>query len=161
MKPPLKSFNIPNSKSPNSFGAIRKHDIHTGVDLFCEEKDEVFSIYDGIVVSIEQFTGFDESPWWNDTYSVLVYNTELNETILYGEIEPCVEVGDRIVSGEKLGHVIRVLKKYKGTPMDMLHIERYQVEVKESVWWYLNESKPELLLDVTEILENLHEKHFK
>ena len=62
---PLKKYNLPNYLSQNYFGAKRKYDYHTGVDLFCEENEEVYSIYDGIIINVIEFTGFSESPWWN------------------------------------------------------------------------------------------------
>jgi len=58
---------------PGTFGAIRKFDIHTGVDLYCDHGTKVYSIEPGLVISVENFTGsLAESPWWNDTQAVLI-----------------------------------------------------------------------------------------
>ena len=42
--------------------------MHTGVDLYCNEGDEVRAMCDGQIVAIEWFTGPSvQMPWWNDT----------------------------------------------------------------------------------------------
>ena len=66
MKYPNKSKPIIPSFS--KFGAIRKYDVHTGVDLHCEENESVFAIESGIVKYVAAFTGASAgSPWWEDT----------------------------------------------------------------------------------------------
>lgn len=148
---PIKNYkySIP-IDGPASFGAKRKYDIHTGVDLYCDYKEKVFAIEDGIVVNIENFTGESAgSPWWNETKSILVEGK--SGVILYGEVEPLVEVGDKIVEGQLIAKVLTVLKKNKGkNPINMLHIELYTHGTKNSVWWY--DEKPEQLMDITDLL---------
>lgn len=64
---PLKNYNfkIPQGNHPGAFGFKRKHDFHTGIDLYCNDFDSVFAIEDGIIVNIEQFTGPEVgSDWW-------------------------------------------------------------------------------------------------
>ena len=51
---PLKRYNhkIPTPyQDPGGFGTKRKYDVHTGVDLYCEDGDDVYSIEDGVVNS--------------------------------------------------------------------------------------------------------------
>ena len=101
---------IPQGTDAGAFGAVRKHDIHTGIDLYVPENTSVYVLDDGIVIDISVFTGqlaSPPSPWWNETYAVIVYHVNLNIFILYGEIQPIN------------------LKKYKNKPMSMLHIEAY------------------------------------
>ena len=77
MKTPLKKFTVPNydSNKQGMFGATRKYDIHTGIDLYCEENDRVYSEVDGVVHKIHPFTGaIANSPWWNDTYAIMIYH---------------------------------------------------------------------------------------
>lgn len=117
---------------PGAFGAERKYDIHTGVDLYCLDGSEVLSMTSGVVVGVEQFTGKDVgSDWWNTTYSVTVATDEYiggNRLFLvYGEIDEFVEVGDKLEQGTIIGTVSAVLRKDKGRPQAMLHLESYLV----------------------------------
>ena len=121
---------------PGAFAAERKFDIHTGVDLYCPQHHPISAVEDGLVVEIEKFTGEHvDSPWWNNTWAILIQGD--SGVILYGEVKPRedLKVGDRVKEGESLGHVLRVLKKDKGRPMDMLHFELYDWGTRESVWW--------------------------
>lgn len=140
---------------PASFGFKRKFDIHTGVDLYCEVGTPVFCIEPGTIVAIETFTGPNtDSPWWNETFAVLVESYD--KVILYGEIQTNLSVGDRLSVGDQIGTVLEVLKKYKGkNPTSMLHIEQYKLGTKESVWWNHNNLKPDNLVDITPLLLNL------
>ncbi|MHC1628642.1 MAG: M23 family metallopeptidase [Candidatus Nezhaarchaeales archaeon] len=166
---PLKNYTntIPEGDHPGAFGALRKYDIHTGVDLYCDPGDDVYAMEDGLGVGVEDFTGPKaDSPWWNDTKAVLVQSK--SGIILYGEIEPKdVSIGQRVKCGEKIGEVKTVLKKDKGKPMTMLHMELYKpvyllspVLAAGSVWWNYDRfapgkplPQPERLLDVTDLLK--------
>lgn len=150
---PLKNYILPDLTSQNFFGAKRKYDIHTGVDLFCNENDDVYSVYDGIVTSVVEFTGFEESPWWNDTHAIMIYHHEIQKTFLYGEIKTDILPGSIINAGQLIGNVLTVLKEDKGKPMTMLHMECYNGIVKQPVWWYLNEECPKSLEDITKYLK--------
>lgn len=154
MKKPLSNFPaLPPYEG--QFGALRKHDIHTGVDLYCEVGSKVFAMEAGTVVAVENFTGiFADSPWWNDTKAVLVEGE--SGVILYGEINPTVQVGDYVFAGDLVGTVIQVLKKDKGKPLAMLHLECYTAGTRESVLWKLGEAKPENLLDPTYLLGQIN-----
>jgi hypothetical protein len=150
---PLKNYNydIP-IEGPNSFGAIRKFDIHTGVDLFCEDGETVFAIESGIIVDIVKFTGFEESPWWNDTYAMVIKS--ISGYILYGEITPLptLKIDQQIQEGDMIGNIKQVLKEDKGKPMSMLHMELYSL-YHNPVWWNHNFDKPIGLENITNILE--------
>ena len=159
---PLKNYKyeIPTNPSiePGAFGAVRKLDIHTGVDLYCENGDYVYAIEDGEVTAVIPFTGeHAESPWWENTFAILIYNAENDRTILYGEVttQPRLFSGNFITkeSNSIIGFVKRVLKKDKGIvpSTSMLHMEVYQGKVTDAVWWKLGEPKPESLQDVTYI----------
>lgn len=135
------------------FGAIRKHDVHTGLDLYCEDGDPVYSMENGKVVEVCWFTGSEtESPWWNDTKAVLIKSSQ--HIILYGEIETHLEKGDLVKKGDLIGKVKRVLKVDKGLPMDMLHIELYDKKYKgNGEWWKLGEKQPKHLKNVEELFK--------
>jgi murein DD-endopeptidase MepM/ murein hydrolase activator NlpD len=145
---------IPNNKDhQGSFGSIRKHDIHTGVDLYCDEGQVVVSVEDGMVSCVEDFTGpIAGTPWWNDTKAVWVIGT--SGVVVYGEIEPenNIKRGELVRAGDIIGRVKRVLKVDKGLPMDMLHIELYRHGMKETAVWNHDSEIPEFLLNPTENL---------
>lgn len=138
------------------FGAIRKHDIHTGVDCYCEPEQLVVAMEDGIIVKIENFTGenaIPPSPWWNDTKAVLIEGA--SGVIVYGEIKPleAIQEGQKVKAGKILGRVIPVLKKDKGLPMTMLHVELYKTGSRETLIWNLGDNQPDSLLDPTYLLD--------
>lgn len=147
---PLKYYTLPDNPQ-NQFGGMRKYDIHTGVDLFCEEFTNVYSMEDGVVLNDFQFTGEAVgSPWWNDTFGLLIRGSY---TLLYGEIIPKVSTGDPVVAGQIIGWVRTVLKKDKGLPMTMLYMERYSYGYEGTgEVWNLDKPKPKDLLDVTPLL---------
>ena len=131
---------------PGSFGFRRRFDVHTGIDLYCEDASLFRAIEAGTIVAVIPFTGPTAgSPWWNDTDAVLIEGE--SGVILYGEVEPIVEVGEVIEPGEVLGTVKTVLLKDKGRPMTMLHLELYVHGTREPIWWPLDVPQPEGLLD--------------
>lgn len=163
---PLKNYkyNLPEDHEPGSFGFVRKYDIHTGVDLYCEELDPVYAIEDGTIVNVAPFTGAGaESPWWEDTSYITVEGD--SGVILYGELSPSESLfhnltelmDENIKKGQLLGYVKRVLKSDKKVVPStcMLHMELYKKGTKEPVWWKLGEPKPEELLNVNDILKKL------
>jgi hypothetical protein len=145
---PLKDFRLPHAAGV--FGAIRKFDIHTGIDLYCAPGSDVFAMEDSVVVEVGPFTGVGVNmPWWNDT-SYLVAKGD-SGYILYGEISTSLSPGHALTAGCSLGTVETVLKKDKGLPMTMLHLELYSYW---SVWvsWDLQAPKPLNLMDPTPLI---------
>lgn len=115
---------IPYGNHVGAFKAPRRHHLHEGIDIYCPEGQEIFPMEGGIVVAVGQFTGEAcGSPWWEDTWYVVV-ESEVG-FLLYGEIIPEVNVGDTVEDFNIIGTVTRVLKKNKGRPMHMLHLEWY------------------------------------
>ncbi len=119
---------IPVADHPGSFGVKRKHDFHTGIDLYCSEGDTVYSCTDGVVVEIKPFTGPSIGhTWWNETKAIVV-DTGRNY-ILYGELEPTVYVGQKVKQKEPIGKIVPVLPENKHRPdipghsVNMLHLE--------------------------------------
>jgi len=148
---------IPLLPHPGAFGKERKNHIHEGIDLYCENGDCVYCVDDGTVINMGDFTGEKVgSPWWNDTSYVLV---EHNGFILnYGEIiqRQNIFVGKKIRKGEILGEVKTVLKKDKGRPMSMLHLEMYELGTKSPVSiWKIGDLQPSNLLNPTLFIQNL------
>jgi len=141
------------------FGAVRKHDIHTGIDLYTYPGMPVLAVEEGEVVAIENFTGPKaDSPWWEDTQAVFVEGA--SGVVCYGELTPLrsVRVGDQVKQGTCLGCVKRVLRRNKGRPMTMLHLELYRPGTRESVWWHLGKDRPQELLDPTGLLRPAFER---
>jgi murein DD-endopeptidase MepM/ murein hydrolase activator NlpD len=145
---------IPLLPHPGAFGKRRKNHTHEGVDLYCNDGDEVFSIKSGKIIGIFPFTGEHAGTgWWNNTWSVFIEHD--NYVINYGEIIPSkyLFVGKIINEGEFLGEVKIVLKKDKGRPMSMLHLEMYKLGTKIPIKeWALEKQKPEELIDPTNFL---------
>jgi len=163
---PLKNMpsEIPMGYHPGAFGAPRKHDVHTGVDLYCEPGEEVLSIGSGEVVAIVDFTGENVgTPWWHNTKAVIVQQEEIEGHILYGEIEPSVSVGQKLKNGDVIGKVVTVLKKDKGLPMTMLHLEYYnQYFDLKPVEWLLGGEMPNYLVSPYKLLtKNIHNEYYQ
>lgn len=148
---------IPEKDHVGSFSSVRKHDIHTGIDLYTNKDEEVLSMADGIVEAISDFTGEAAgTPWWENTKAVVI-NHEFG-FVLYGEITPEVNLGDFVKKGQIIGKVSTVLKKDKGRPMNMLHLEWYKTPVADGVFWTDISNPPASLLDPTELLKLAKEK---
>ncbi len=164
MRFPLDSCDgLPINHHPGAFGFTRKHDVHTGVDLYCKPDSKVYAMEDGMVVANDIFTGQDVgTKWWNTTRYLFVIGSA--GCICYGEIEPTVNIFDIVREGDVLGSVIPVLPEHKirkdimGHSNYMLHMELYDIIVPEPVIWNLNEEKPNHLLDVTPLLLKHAEK---
>ncbi len=134
------------------FGAVRKFDIHTGIDLYCSTGTPIQACEKGVVVAIETFTGPNaDSPWWNETFSVLVEGK--TGVICYGEIFPMVSVGQNLNKNQVVGSVMQVLEKDKGKPMSMLHLELHKHGTRATSFWKLNECKPDSLLNPESLIE--------
>lgn len=145
---------IPLLPHPGAFSKVRKNHIHEGIDLYCQEGDPVIAMESGVIVNIKAFTGdIAGSPWWNNTWAVLIKSP--CGVLNYGEIQPSPhwQIGDTIQEGEIIGHVVTVLKKDKGRPRSMLHLEYYEEGTIDSIpEWPLNTLKPLQLKDPTHLL---------
>lgn len=150
------STEIPVGNHPGAFGVQRKNHIHEGVDLYCEDGDEVCAMFDGQVVYIGHFTGTKAgSPWWNDTQCIMIAHLGKRFCLNYGEIavDASLRVGDVVQQGQSLGHVVTVLRVDKGRPMSMLHLEQYTTVTKRPIpEWRIGDSRPGCLLDPTPML---------
>jgi hypothetical protein len=143
---------LPMFPHPGAFASPRKHDVHTGVDLYCPEGTVVRAVEAGVVISIENFTGPDSdppTPWWLPTQAVLVEGE--SGVIVYGEIATFAEMGMSLKAGDMIGAVRRVLRNDKGYPMSMLHLELHAkgTKVSSPVWDLKPGSRPETLRDPT------------
>lgn len=148
---------LPFHQHPGTFGVVRRYDIHTGVDLYAPSGTPVYAVEDGIVVAIIPFTGTHAgSPWWHETWAVMVEGK--SGVVLYGEITTETVVGDMVLAGDRIGTVIPVLKTDKGRPMSMLHLELYDTGHRDAVEWKLGEECPSGLRDPTPHLVNLSPK---
>lgn len=146
-------FEVPVGKHCGAFGAIRKHDIHQGVDLYCPTGTPVFAVEDAVVTNVRQFTGEALGfPWWRDTWAV--YAKGATGTVVYGEIRVCpyIKEGMTIEQGTLLGWVEQVLKKDKGRPMSMLHLALKNPNVRRTGQWMLGTPQPLGLMDPTSYL---------
>jgi murein DD-endopeptidase MepM/ murein hydrolase activator NlpD len=136
---------------PGSFGFNRHQHVHTGIDLYAPHGSPVRAMESGKIIAIDWFTGPSISmPWWNDTRAVYIEGE--SGVFNYGEIQelPGLKVGDDITQGQFIGYVLTVLRKYKGRPMSMLHLELYDHGYIDT-WreWKIGDPKPEHLKDPT------------
>lgn len=139
-------------RHPGAFGFVRANHIHEGVDMYCPEGTPVRAVEAGIVVAVIAFTGPSAepaSPWWHDTQAILVEGE--SGVVVYGEVGvgTGIREGVRVGAGEVIGHVVPVLKKDKGRPMTMLHLERHQPGVRDAFEWTEEGGRPASLLDPT------------
>jgi len=158
VKPINISISIKDIPYHGRFGAVRKWDRHTGVDLYCKEFEPVHAIEDGIVTDISYFTGTKAKPsmpWWEDTMAIGVEGK--SGVILYGEVVPFITIGENVKEGEIIGFVKRVLSKDKGLPMTMLHVELYEHGYRGD-WtiWKEDGEVPPGLLNSEEILLKIY-----
>ena len=177
-KSPLRSDPfIPVGTHPGSFGAVRKHDVHTGVDLYSTDGTNVTAVEAGVVIDVVDFTGskvFDKDgkpmDWWNDTKAVLVKGP--SGLVVYGEIEPLdfMKKGHIVKQGQTVGKVKAVLPKEKirkDIPHHsnaMLHIEVYDSEEAEKNFrwqtWDPGQSPPAGLIDPTQFLIKMRQHYY-
>jgi hypothetical protein len=163
---PLKNWQgeIPQGDHPGSFGARRKYDFHTGIDLYVPGNQIVYAVETGVLLNVEDFTGPDAGyPWWLPTQSILIEGE--SGVVCYGEILPDkrLKLGNTVFSGQRIAQVVPVLKEGKERPdipghsRHMLHVELYKPGTVESGLWHLDRSQPKNLLDPTEkLLEAYH-----
>lgn len=152
----LSNFTYPTNPQ-NLFGAKRKFDYHTGIDLFAPEGTPVLAFSPGIIIDIGYFTGPNTNPptpWWNETFFVMV-QTETDIVHNYGEVYPLVKIGDVVNVGDTIWTVMKVLKNDKGLPMSMLHFEMYSKYPGNWVVWEHDSEQPDILMDPTEYV-NFH-----
>jgi murein DD-endopeptidase MepM/ murein hydrolase activator NlpD len=137
---------------PGAFGFVRANHVHEGVDLYCPEGTTVHAVEDGVVVAVIPFTGPSAeppSPWWHDTLAVLVEGA--SGVVVYGEVDigTGLRVGTRLAAGEAFAHVVRVLRRDKGRPASMLHLELHEPGTRDAYEWTQEGGRPESLLDPT------------
>ena len=112
MDKPIKNI-IAKTPYQGTFAAQRKHDIHTGFDIYCNVKEPVYAIEKGKVINISHFTGKEaDSDWWNETKAILIEGH--SGIILYGEVEPLVKIDEFIeeIQNEKPASSVKWLGKY-------------------------------------------------
>lgn len=145
-----KQVEIPLGNHVGAFGAVRRHDIHGGVDLYCPDGSPVYAVGDGEVVQIRPFTGEVAGyPWWHNTWAVSILHDD--GIVVYGEMVERfdLEVGMQVKRGVWIGNVKRVLKKDKGRPTSMLHLAMHNYDIMSNGGWKLGGYQPHGLLDPT------------
>lgn len=138
---------LPLFPHPGAFGVTRAHHVHEGVDLYCPAGTPVAAVEAGEVVMIAPFTGpHAASPWWLDTYAIFVEG--ISGVVVYGEVTPTVAYGRRVAAGEVLAEVQTVLRRDKGRPRAMLHLELHASGARDAPEW-LAGARPPTLRDPT------------
>ena len=151
---------LPKFYEPGAFGAIRRFDIHEGVDIYTYANAPVYAVEDGIVTATYVFTGKKaECEWWNETWCVKVEGK--SGVITYGELsKPTIEVGEDVLGGVTIvGRVTPVLRPEKYRPdirnhsVAMLHLE-LRKETYHLDGWKLEGERDKRLLDPTPYLKS-------
>ena len=133
-KMPAGETGLPLAPHPGAFGVTRKYHRHEGIDIYVPECTPVTTVEEGKVLDVRPFTGEQAGlPWWKDTYAVFVEGE--SGVVVYGEIAPHVQKGQFLMKNELLGVVIKVLKKDKGRPMSMLHLELRAHGCVDEIYW--------------------------
>ena len=148
---PKGATGLPLPPHPGAFGVRRRYHTHEGVDLYMPLAAPVFAVERGEVIAVQPFTGPALGhDWWLPTQGVWVAGD--SGVVVYGEIAPHVRVGQHLSAGELVGVISRVLKKDKGRPTSMLHLELRLPGHLESIEWRDHGNKPDALLDPTPFL---------
>ena len=151
---------LPKFYEPGAFGAIRRFDIHEGVDIYTYANAPVYAVEDGVVTATYVFTGKKaKCEWWNETWCVKVEGK--SGVITYGELsKPTIEVGEDVLGGVTIvGRVTPVLKPEKYRPdirnhsVAMLHLE-LRTETCHLDGWKLGGQRDRKLLDPTPYLKS-------
>lgn len=150
---------LPRYGEPGYFGAVRKYDIHEGVDIYCRLGASVYAVEDGEVVDSYQYTGEAAGcGWWKDTWCVKVKGQA--GVVTYGELlmpgKHCFgtypAVGTRIKAGDWVGAVGQVLdpskrrRDIRNHNTSMLHLE-LRTESCHIDGWKLGDDRDSRLLD--------------
>lgn len=140
-----------------AFAVPRKYHVHEGVDLYVPEYTPVTAVEDGVCVDVQPFTGaVAGSPWWNDTWAVLVEGH--TGVVVYGEVVPIGYTAEdpgqllrhtSVKAGSVVGFVTPVLKTNKGRPTSMLHLELHTHGTREVPAWDRGGDPPRTLRDPT------------
>ncbi len=152
---------IPKFYEPGAFGAIRKFDIHEGVDIYTYADAPVYAVEDGVVTATYVFTGKKaECGWWNETWCIKVEGK--SGIVTYGELKKPridISVGTEVKAGDAIGQVTPVLKPEKYRPdirnhsVAMLHLE-LRKETCHLDGWKLEGDRDKRLLDPTPYLKS-------
>jgi len=136
-----------------AFGAMRRFDRHRGVDLYAPVGTKVSAVQKGIVKDIRPWTGINANcDWWNDTDAISIEGED--GLVVYGEIKvnPKLKIGNEVMAGDLIGEVLQVLKKDKGRPTSMLHLELRKPGFYKNIDKTWNQDLPDGLLDPTPFL---------
>lgn len=151
---------LPRFYEPGAFGAVRKFDIHEGVDVYTHDGADVYAVENGTVTAIYEFTGKKaDCDWWNETWCIKVEGK--SGVVTYGELKQpsIVNVGDKVRAGKVIGHVTPVLRPEKYRPdirnhsVAMLHVE-LRKETCHLDGWKLDGERDKRLLDPTPYLKS-------
>ena len=152
---------IPRFYEPGAFGAIRKFDIHEGVDIYTHDGAEVYPVETGVITAVYEFTGKNANcDWWNPTWCIKVQGK--SGVVTYGELakpRDSMKVGKKVHPCLSIGHVTPVLKPEKYRPdirnhsVAMLHLE-LRTETCHLDGWQLDGQRDKRLLDPTPYLKS-------
>jgi murein DD-endopeptidase MepM/ murein hydrolase activator NlpD len=141
--------------SEGGFGAKRKYNLHTGIDLYCKHEQPVAAVETGTVVNIVNFNSKNRPKWMNKTKAILIESQ--NNVVAYCNVieNPECKIGTKVQAGEIFGKVISVNKYEKKQDICMLHLEFYDYGTRKRVTWSYDWPKPIILQDPSPYLMSL------
>ena len=119
---------------------------HVGIDLFCQEEDDVVACAAGTIVSFLPFL----NSGGEETFQLIVEHDGV--VINYGEVaenSPSIfgwKRGDKVKAGQRIGRI---------GATKMLHFETYVLGTKVNQRWMVGEQRPPALLNPTMLLLRL------
>jgi murein DD-endopeptidase MepM/ murein hydrolase activator NlpD len=133
------------------FGAKRKYNLHSGVDLHCKHLQPLASVEAGVVVKIIDFGNKDKNPKLNETRAIFVEGD--SGVVVYCNVMEREDLrpGIGVAAGEVIGKVIKINKSEKNE-VCMLHLELYRSGTRKRVIWSYQYPKPDCLLDPSNYL---------
>ena len=112
------------SSGAGFFWEDRGDRFHCGVDIYAPFGSNVKAMDDGLVVQTQLFTSRQMIDYWNDTFAVIIQH-ESGFVARYAEMhDVSVCVGERIKTGELLGHVGKVLQPSRITKESPVYIQK-------------------------------------
>lgn len=144
---------------PGRFGARRKYDIHSGIDLYeySNTSRPVTAFEDGKIVHIGPFTGKKAGcDWWEDSDCICIKGK--SGIIVYGEVlvNENLKIGQKVITKETIAWIVQILKhppktNIPGHSMKMLHVELLSPDAPEPFisGWGLDQERPKYLKDPT------------
>lgn len=121
------SMILPGDHEPGSFWEDRGDRYHCGIDIYAPAGSDVLACESGEVIDAGIQTSPDKVSYWETTLFVMI-KTRSNLYCRYAELaDSTVKIGDRVLEGQVLGHVGRVVRPPLVDGCSPLYIQRLKL----------------------------------